>query len=205
MASLASLIAAALLIVATAVYLGSVRQDTLQHENEKRVVTHSVDGLRRAVTATVRDYAWWNEAVRHLVLDLDEDWADVNIGPYIYSSFGYEVALVVDDKDHPVVGWLREAAGAGSAATALGTSLPLLLAEVRRRQKGTTPSPSAAFSPRMRDFWSPPPVRSCRSRIRTCRCPRAACHDGVRQTAGRRLSERHRYRLRLEPPRLRLG
>ena len=42
-ASLASLIAAALLIVAAAVYLGSVRQDTLQHDNEERVVTQSVE------------------------------------------------------------------------------------------------------------------------------------------------------------------
>jgi hypothetical protein len=38
-ASLASLIVAALVIVAAAVYLGSVRQDALQHANEERVVT----------------------------------------------------------------------------------------------------------------------------------------------------------------------
>ena len=102
--SLASLIAAALLIVAAAVYLGSVRQDALQHANEERLVTHSVNSLQRALTTTVRDYAWWSEAVRSLVLDLNEDWADINIGPYVYSTFGYEMALVVDGDDHPIRG-----------------------------------------------------------------------------------------------------
>ncbi len=70
--SLAALITAALLIVAAAVYAGSVRQDALQRSNEERVVALSVDSLERSLTTTVRDYAWWSEAVRSLVLDLDE-------------------------------------------------------------------------------------------------------------------------------------
>ena len=138
-ASLAALIAAALLIVAATVYLGSVRQDTLQHANEERVVTHSVESLRRAITATVRDYAWWNEAVRYLVLDLDHEWADINIGPYVYSSLGFEVALVVDDRDRPVVGWLRKDRAPAAAVAALGRSLRSLLGKARRQQQGAAP------------------------------------------------------------------
>ena len=60
--SLAGLIAAALLIVAAAVYLGSVQQDKLQKANEQRAVALRVDSLKRALVTTVRDYAWWNNA-----------------------------------------------------------------------------------------------------------------------------------------------
>jgi diguanylate cyclase (GGDEF)-like protein/PAS domain S-box-containing protein len=138
-ASLASLIAAALLIVAAAVQIGSIRQDTLQHANEERVVTHSVLSLQRALTATVRDYAWWNEAVNHLVLGLDQEWADINLGPYVYASLGFEVVLVVDGKDRPVIGWLRDGRAPTAAVAALGASLPALLAETRRRQQNLEP------------------------------------------------------------------
>ena len=116
-ASLACLIAAALVMVATAVVLGSARQAALQHANEERVVTHSVTNLERALTTNVRDYAWWSEAVRSLLLELDEHWADINIGPYVYATFGYDVALVVDANDRPVRGFRMGDASADDGST----------------------------------------------------------------------------------------
>jgi len=53
--SLAGLIAAALVIVAAAVYLGSVQQDKLQEANERRAVALSVDSTKRALLTNVRD------------------------------------------------------------------------------------------------------------------------------------------------------
>jgi diguanylate cyclase (GGDEF)-like protein/PAS domain S-box-containing protein len=137
--SLAGLIAAALLMVAAAVYLGSVQQDKLQEANERRAVALSVSTLKRSLVTNVRDYAWWNEAVRALVLAVDEAWADINIGPYVYHSFAYEVVLVVWPDDRPVLGWLRDSRATSAAAAALGNQLPLLVAAVRRSQAGPEP------------------------------------------------------------------
>ena len=116
MVSLAGLITAALLIVAAAVYLGSVQQDKLQKANEQRAVALRVDSLKRALVTTVRDYAWWNDAVRSLVLSLDQTWADINVGPYVYKTFSYEVVLVVGPDDRPVLGWLRDGRDTAAAA-----------------------------------------------------------------------------------------
>jgi hypothetical protein len=83
--SLAALIAAALVMVAAAVYLGSLRQDRLQVASEQRIVALAVENLKEAIATNARDYAWWNEAVEHLTLELDEAWAEINIGPYLDS------------------------------------------------------------------------------------------------------------------------
>ena len=141
--SLAALITAALLMVALAVYAGSVRQDDLQRSNEERVVAFSVDSLERGLTTTVRDYAWWSEAVRYLVFDLDKTWADIDLGPYVHATFGYEVALVIGGDDRPIIGWLRNDRATEAAANALGEEFPELIAEVRRRQGGPEPRLSA--------------------------------------------------------------
>ena len=100
-ASLAALIAVALLILATAVYLGSIRQDALQLESEQQVVALNLRSLKRAIAANARDYAWWDDAVRYLALELDETWADANVGPHVYRTFDYDVALVVESDGRP--------------------------------------------------------------------------------------------------------
>jgi sensor domain CHASE-containing protein len=145
--SLAALIIVALLMVAAAVFLGSDRQDDLQQANEERVVAFSVDSLKRALTTTVRDYAWWSEAVRSLILNLDEAWADTNIGPYVHATFGYEIALVIGGDDRPIIGWLRNATATSDAAAALGDRLPNLVMQVRRQQLGSEPTAVAAVLP----------------------------------------------------------
>ena len=53
-------------------------------------MTQGVRTIARALTDEVRDYAWWDDAVHHLVLEPDPDWADTNVGRYIYQSFGYD-------------------------------------------------------------------------------------------------------------------
>ena len=183
--SLASLIAAALLIVAAAVYLGSVRQDALQRANEERLVAHSVNSLQRALTTTVRDYAWWSEAVRSLVLDLNEDWADINIGPYVNATFGYEIALVLDGDDRPILGWLRNSRATAEAAAALGDMLPSLLAEARRQQSGSEPIAVSGILPAGEASGCGRQSDRAAAGLRDAAATRANCHAGVRQAARR--------------------
>ena len=171
--SLASLIAAALLIVAAAVYLGSVRQDALQHANEERLVTHSVNSLQRALTTTVRDYAWWSEAVRSLVPTPNKDWADINIGPYVNATFGYEIALVLDGDDRPILGWLRDFASDGGSSSRSGRHAALTARRGAATAIGLRADRCQRYPARRGGFWLRPPVRSCRSRVSRC-----CCHPG---------------------------
>jgi diguanylate cyclase (GGDEF)-like protein/PAS domain S-box-containing protein len=143
--SLAALIIVALLMVATAVVLGSDRQDDLQRANEERVVAFSVESVKRALTTAVRDHAWWSEAVRSLVLNFDEAWADTNIGPYVHATFGYDVALVIGGDDRPIIGWLRNRTATSEAASTLGERLSHLIVQVRQQQLSPEPTAVAAI------------------------------------------------------------
>ncbi len=142
-ASLAALITVALLLLAAAVYLGSIRQDALQLDSEQRVVALNLRSLRRAIVTNVRDYAWWNDAVRHLALELDEAWADTNVGPHVYRTFDYDVALVVGSDGRPRIGWLSDRRATEAVPAALGPALPDLLAAARQ-QSGPEPEAVAA-------------------------------------------------------------
>ncbi|MEK0084400.1 ATP-binding protein [Benzoatithermus flavus] len=146
-ASLAALIAAALMIVAAAVYLGSRRQDELQAQGEQRAVAHAIQSLEKAIATNVRDYGWWTDAVRFLSLELNEAWADENIGPYIYKTFGYDVALVVTGDDRPRIGWVRGERATDAAAMVLGPSLSRLLAQARASHSGAEPVPTVTVLP----------------------------------------------------------
>ena len=148
-ASLAALIAVALLILATAVYLGSIRQDALQLESEQQVVALNLRSLKRAIAANARDYAWWDDAVRYLALELDETWADANVGPHVYRTFDYDVALVVESDGRPRIAWSGDRRATEAVPAALGPALPDLLAAARQ-QSG--PEPNA----RWRRCWQGP-------------------------------------------------
>ena len=76
---LAALVGLALLLSAGAVHLASQRQDLLQREGEANAIRFSLRQLGRALAAEARDYAWWDDAVRHLAITPDPAWADANM------------------------------------------------------------------------------------------------------------------------------
>jgi sensor domain CHASE-containing protein len=144
LAPLAGLVGAALVLSGIAVYIGSARQDSLQRRSEERIVAQSVRGLDRALSTAALDYGWWDDAVRFLGRDLDPDWADANIGPYIAATFGYEVSLVVGADGRAAYGQLDGERGTAEAAAALGADLHRLVARVR--EAGPAPEPKTSFA-----------------------------------------------------------
>lgn len=86
------------LVMATLVgllWLGAERQDRTAQAHSIELVRHIVNDTMDDLARQSKDYAWWNEAVRHLVLRLDSQWAHNNVGPYIYDNFGYEFSFVI--------------------------------------------------------------------------------------------------------------
>ena len=167
--SLASLIAAALLIVAAAVYLGSVRQDALQRANEERVVAHSVNSLQRSLTTTVRDYAWWSEAVRSLVLDLERGLGRHQHRALCLCDLRLRDGARPGRRRPPDPGLAAQCRGRrGSCAAALGDMLPSAARRGAATAVGPEPIAVSAYPARRGQACSSrPPVRSCRSRAST--------------------------------------
>ncbi|WGF90600.1 bifunctional diguanylate cyclase/phosphodiesterase [Marinivivus vitaminiproducens] len=95
-----ALIALTLLVGGGFVWFSARTQDTLARELSEGAVDDTLQSRAAQLGRVVKDYAWWNDAVRYLDLDLDADWADVNIGGYVHETHGYQLSLVVDRADN---------------------------------------------------------------------------------------------------------
>ncbi|MCL5230020.1 hypothetical protein M4Z12_28425 [Pseudomonas sp. In614] len=64
----------------------------------------AVQSLEKSLRSTVKDYAFWGDAYKHLHTDIDIDWAYTrqNVGSTLYSDFGFQGVFVVDDANRSV-------------------------------------------------------------------------------------------------------
>src|ERR671911_10326 len=83
---IAALVALAMGVVVAFIWFSAATQDRIAFEKSVEAVQTAIQRRHGAIGAHVTDYAWWNDAVEHLDLALDEAWADVNVGAYQYES-----------------------------------------------------------------------------------------------------------------------
>ena len=95
-----TLLAVAMLAVVAFVGYSAARQTEDAREQSTRAVRGAIGTKLREVARTTQDYAWWNDAVRHLDLDFDLAWADSNVGQYIHDTFDYDVTFVIGRDGH---------------------------------------------------------------------------------------------------------
>ena len=93
----------------------------------------AVQSLEKSLRTTVKDYAFWGDAYRHLHVKVDSDWAFVrqNVGPTLYSDFGFQGLFVVDAVDHTVYSVIEGELQSVAASEWLHQALPGILAEAR--------------------------------------------------------------------------
>jgi len=131
-------------------WYGAERQDAIARARSIEIVARIVDDAIAQMAREAKDYAWWNDAVRALVMEVDPVWADNNIGAYVHESFGYEFGFVVDE-----AGGTRYASIDGARATAdafahLGNGLEQLIDQTREASVAYRPVPAGGLlhSPR---------------------------------------------------------
>ncbi len=176
-----SLIALALLIVLAADLLllvfheASRRLAALEADFAAGVLTERLDHDGEHQLAATVDYAWWDEAVAHLVGGLDPDWAAANLGAYLRRRAAVDgVAVVRPDG--------RLAYGDGAVADALGARALHLLARPMAPHSDGGP-PRTLFY----DWIGPQAVAVSAVRIDRFDSPGAATGDGSVLVLVRRL------------------
>ena len=94
----------ALLVVASLLALFSLVKiarelDAQALQKSEFFAAKAIENRREALARSIVDYAFWGDAYRHLVGDIDLDWAyqRQNLGSTLYPDFGYEGVLVIDD------------------------------------------------------------------------------------------------------------
>jgi diguanylate cyclase (GGDEF)-like protein/PAS domain S-box-containing protein len=128
---IAGLVVAAFGLLAGALWLDSTNQDRLGRQHERQLIEHAIALVRRQLTITVKDYTHWDDAVRYLALELDPDWADGNVGAYIYDNFGFEYSFLVDDGDRTVYGQIDGTRVTADAFVELSQGLGRLIERAR--------------------------------------------------------------------------
>ncbi len=128
---IAALVVAALGLLAGALWFASMSQDELARQHERQLIDYAIGTARRQTSLTVKDYAYWDDAVQHLVLGLDPQWADGNVGAYIYDTFGFEYSFVLNGDDQTIYGQIDGARSDADAFAVLGAALARLIAQAR--------------------------------------------------------------------------
>lgn len=64
----------------------------------------AVQSLEKSQRLTVKDYAFWGDAYKHLHVSVDTNWAYTreNVGPTLFHDFGFQGVFVVNDLDRTV-------------------------------------------------------------------------------------------------------
>ncbi len=98
-APIAALVMVAMGVVVSFVWFSARNQDQIALRQSIEAVQSAVARKGKEIGRVAKDYSWWNDAVRNLVLEFDPDWADLSIGFYVFENHGYEMSFVVDGQN----------------------------------------------------------------------------------------------------------
>jgi diguanylate cyclase (GGDEF)-like protein/PAS domain S-box-containing protein len=101
----------------------------------------AVHSLEKSLTITVKDYAFWGDAYRYLHIKVDPDWAFVrqNVGPTLYTDFGFQGLFVVDDTGQTVYAVVEGELEKVNADLWLGPAKDVILSRARAGAQAETP------------------------------------------------------------------
>jgi len=128
---IALLVAVAMATVVAFIWFSAKRQDEIARLDSIRSVQGALDRHLTHLGRIAKDFAWWNEAVENVVLELDLEWADQGIGFYAYENYGYERSFVVDGQNRTVYGSVESKRIDQDAFSALRFGLDRLVRRAR--------------------------------------------------------------------------
>ncbi|GLK90202.1 bifunctional diguanylate cyclase/phosphodiesterase [Pseudomonas turukhanskensis] len=101
----------------------------------------AMQAFEKTLRLTLKDYAFWGDAYKHLHSEVDTDWAYVrqNLGSTLYADFGFQGVFVVDDSDRTVYAVIRGALQPVQASDWLKQRYAEVLSQARANAQAETP------------------------------------------------------------------
>lgn len=123
------------------IYLANNLDDTEEAESVF-YTKKAVESLEKSLRSTVKDYAFWGDAYKHLHVQVDADWAYVrqNVGPTLYTDFGFQGLFVVNDVNRTVYSVIKGELQPVDVTQWLGTSTAEIVASARAGAESETPT-----------------------------------------------------------------
>lgn len=102
----------------------------------------AVQSLEKSLRLTVKDYAFWGDAYKHLHTQVDPNWAFVrqNVGSTLYADFGIQGLFVVNDVNRAVYSVVNGELKSVDLAQWLGRSVDSILDKARAGAESETPT-----------------------------------------------------------------
>ncbi|WP_309622503.1 EAL domain-containing protein [Novosphingobium sp.] len=129
-------ISALVLLVALALFLIQ-RFDVVAAEREQVLVEHGFARQIDELNAVIATQVDWDDAIRSLDHKFDAEWADFNVGNYLYTFNGFSHAFVLDSSARPIYSAVKgersDAAGYAPFATVAARLIPAVRAAERQR------------------------------------------------------------------------
>lgn len=92
-------------------------------ERDSHLARTAVDSELDYLATFAFDYTWWDDAVRNLVLEPDDGWADENIGRYMFEDHAMDAAFVVERDGTPIMAFIQGKQSERQALDFLGDEL----------------------------------------------------------------------------------
>ncbi|MHC8333136.1 bifunctional diguanylate cyclase/phosphodiesterase [Pseudomonas sp. LB3P25] len=104
-----------------------------EQEQAQSLIEKSIDGAEKSLHLTVKDYAFWGDAYKHLHRTVDFDWAYVreNFGPALFDDFGFQGMFVLGPSDRTVYSVIEGKFQSVSAADWIGRPIDELVSNAR--------------------------------------------------------------------------
>ena len=128
---IALLVAVAMLVVVGFVWFSAKNQDQIALRQSIDSVGDAILRKTDQVGLVAKDYSWWTDSFRNLDQSFDPEWADTNIGSYIYDLHGFELSFVIDRADRTIYGQIDGESTAAEAAALLSHGLDRLIMQAR--------------------------------------------------------------------------
>jgi diguanylate cyclase (GGDEF)-like protein/PAS domain S-box-containing protein len=122
-----ALVGFALVISALFVWYSAHEQDRQSRDSSVVAMAEYLKSRSRTIARVARDYAWWDDAVRYMQMEIDLDWADRILGRYVYSTFEFDLSLVVDPNGRTVYAAVEGSRVDAEAESLIRHGLPELI------------------------------------------------------------------------------
>ena len=127
----AALMAISLIVLLGLMTINAATEDETARRQSINMVANTLQLREIQVGRVAKDYAWWNDSVTNLHIDLDPRWADLNYAGYIYDTHGYQLTLVVDAADGISYGAIEGERIDGTAVPPINGGLEALIEKAR--------------------------------------------------------------------------
>ncbi len=97
-----SLIVVVTALVGALLYFGVLGQDSIARRNSEAAVASSLRMLNANVRDHAVDNAWWDATRIRVVGARDYDWADQNIGAWMFETYGINGSFVLGSENEPI-------------------------------------------------------------------------------------------------------